>query len=44
VTEQYTIYRQQLAFYGRHLKIVVHFPQAFIENFLNSFFIVVGLT
>jgi hypothetical protein len=32
-----------VAFDGRHLKIVIYSPQAFIENFLISFFIVVSL-
>jgi hypothetical protein len=44
VTEQYTVnLPSTIAFYGRHLKIVVYCPEAFVENFLNSFFIVVGL-
>jgi hypothetical protein len=44
MTEQYTInLLSTIEFYGRHLKIVLYSPQAFIEIFLNSFFIVVGL-
>jgi hypothetical protein len=30
-------------FYRRHLKNVAYSPQAFAENFLNSFFTVVSL-
>jgi hypothetical protein len=44
LTEQCTVYLPStIAFYGRNLKFVVYSPQAFIENFLNSVFIVVGL-
>jgi hypothetical protein len=44
VTEQYTLnLLSTIALYGRHVKIVIYSPQAFIENFLNSCFIIVGL-
>jgi hypothetical protein len=44
VIEQYTVnLPSTIAFYGRHLKITIYSPQAFIEDFLNSFLVVVGL-
>jgi hypothetical protein len=45
VTEQYTVnLPSTIAFYGKHLNIVIYSPKAFVENFPNSYFIVFGLT
>jgi hypothetical protein len=44
VTEKYIVNLPlTIAFYGRHLNNFIYSSQAFIKNFLNFFFIVVGL-